>query len=300
MADAASSPLPLRMPTHLDLPDRFSPESEARVHKTFRMPTHLDLPEKDDSCIVSNFREHPQSYLLTESILPVLRRRHPDEHFAIGQDSLIYYRLTDPTGRGCKAPDWYYVPGVPPQFEGHFRRSYVMWQELISPEILLEFVSGDGSEERDRTPWQGKFWIYEQVLHATYYGLFEVESGHLEVYHLVDGRYERIEPDDRGHFPIETLGISLGVWHGHVLNEEAPWMRWFDANGAVLPTSEELLETERQVLEAERNRAEVAQQQAEVAQQQATAAQQQAAAERKRVALLAQRLRELGIDPDAL
>ena len=278
MADAASPTKTFRIPTHLDLPDRFVPDGERRLDETFRVPTHLDLPEKDDSLIVTNFREHPQSYLLSDSILPVLRRRHPDEHFTIGQDSLIYYRVTD-TAHGRKAPDWYHVPGVPPQLEGHYRRSYVMWQELISPEVILEFISGDGSDERDRTPWEGKFWIYEQLVHATYYGLFEVESGRLDVYHLVDGRYHTLEPDARGHFPIATLGVALGVWHGHCLNEQAPWIRWIDADGVLLPTSEERLAMERQRAEAEHQRAE---------------------AERQRVARLAARLRELGIDPDTV
>ena len=34
---------------------------------------------------------------------------------------------------GCRAPDWYYVPGVPPMLEGRMRRSYVRWQEIVAP-----------------------------------------------------------------------------------------------------------------------------------------------------------------------
>ena len=50
----------------------------------------------------------------------------------------------------------------------------MLWHELIALLIVLEFVSGDGSEERDRTPWMGKFWIYEQVIRPAFYGIYEV------------------------------------------------------------------------------------------------------------------------------
>jgi Uma2 family endonuclease len=61
-----------------------------------------------------NFQEHPQSLLLTSSIYPILNQLHPDGQYVIGQDSGIYWRLTEPPERGCEAPDWFYVPNVPP------------------------------------------------------------------------------------------------------------------------------------------------------------------------------------------
>ena len=115
-------------------------------------PNHLQLPESDGT-FVKNFQEHPQSILLTDSILPVLQARHPDGHFAIGQDSGIYWRLTEPAERGAISPDWYYVPNVPPTLDGQARCSYVLWQEFVAPLVILEFVSGNGREERDQTPY---------------------------------------------------------------------------------------------------------------------------------------------------
>jgi Uma2 family endonuclease len=67
--------------------------------------------------------------LLTDSIQPVLRQRHPDGHYAIGQDSGIYWRETEPLEKGAVAPDWFYVPNVPPLLNGQIRRSYVIWRE---------------------------------------------------------------------------------------------------------------------------------------------------------------------------
>ena len=125
-------------------------KSDPKAQPVLSLPDHRQLPESDGT-FVKNFQEHPQSILLTSSITPTLDRLHPDGNYAIGQDCGIYWRLTDPLEKGAEAPDWFYVAGVPPMLDGKRRRSYVMWKEFIVPLIAIEFVSGDGSEERDRT-----------------------------------------------------------------------------------------------------------------------------------------------------
>ncbi|NER04711.1 MAG: Uma2 family endonuclease, partial [Okeania sp. SIO3C4] len=81
-----------------------------------------------------------------------LQRIHPDGQYAIGQDCGIYWRETDPPEQGAVCPDWFYVPNVPPLLDGQYRRSYVLPREKVPPFIALELASGDGSEERDKTP----------------------------------------------------------------------------------------------------------------------------------------------------
>jgi Uma2 family endonuclease len=201
-------------------------------------PDHTQLPESDGT-FVKNFQEHPQSILLTDSIKPILQKRHPDGQYCIGQDSGIYWRITDPPEKGAEAPDWFYVPNVPPLLEGQIRRSYVLWREFIAPLIALEFVSGDGSEERDKTPWKGKFWIYEQVIHPSFYGIYEVNKGSVEVYELIGGQYQLMSLNERGHYSIIPLGVELGIWQGEYQNLELPWLRWWDEQGNLLLTGEE-------------------------------------------------------------
>jgi Uma2 family endonuclease len=203
-----------------------------------RLPDHTQLPETD-GLIVQNFQEHPQAMLLTDTIRPVLDAIHPDAQFAIGQDSGIYWRHTDPPLAGCKAPDWFYVPDVPPLLDGQVRRSYVMWQEVITPALLIEFVSGDGAEERDATPHTGKFWVYERGMRADYYAIYEVDPGQVELYRLVNRRYQRVPANPHGRYPIDLLGVELGIWHGRYLNMELPWLRFWDAEGKLLLTHEE-------------------------------------------------------------
>ncbi|MFN6539462.1 MAG: Uma2 family endonuclease [Nostoc sp. EkiNYC01] len=194
------------------------------------LPDHTQLPESDGK-FVKNLQEHAQSILLTDSIEPILQKLHPD-----GQDSGIYWRITKPPERGAEAPDWFYVPNVPPTLNGQVRRSYVLWQEYVAPLIVLEFVSGNGDEERDKTPITGKFWVYEQAIRVPFYGIYEVKKASVQVYQLLRGEYQLIPANDRGHYPIESIGVELGIWQGRYQNLELPWLRWWDDRGNLLQT----------------------------------------------------------------
>jgi Uma2 family endonuclease len=236
------------------------------------LPDHTQLPESDGT-FVKNFQEHPQSILLTESIRPILERRHPDGQYCIGQDSGIYWRLVDPPEKGAESPDWFYVSNVPPTLDGKLRRSYVLWKEYVAPLIAIEFVSGDGSEERDRTPPSQK------AVRIPYYAIYEVEKAQVEVYQLQDDAYQLVCANERGHYSIAPLGVELGIWQGTYQNAALPWLRWWDAKGNLLLSGEEQAEQERQRAEQERQRAE------------------QERAERERLEMF---LRSQGFDPDNL
>jgi Uma2 family endonuclease len=222
-------------------------------------PDHTQLPESDGT-FVKNFQEHPQSIILTDSIGPVLQRLHPDGQYAIGQDCGIYWREADPPEKGAEAPDWFYVPNVPPKLDGQIRRSYVLWRELMAPLIALEFASGNGEEERDQTPLSlstegevtkpGKFWVYERIIRIPYYGIYETNNGKLEVYKLDGGRYQQLTPNERGRYPISPLGVELGLWQGSYQNQTQLWLRWWDEQGHLLLIGDERAEQERQRAES--------------------------------------------------
>lgn len=170
---------------------------------------------------------------------------------------------------------------MPPKLDGEIRRSYVLWRELYAPLIVLEFASGNSDEERDQTPPSptnnpeakraGKFWVYERIMRIPYYGIYEIKNAKLEVYRLVDGFYQKLTPNQRGHYAIAPLEVELGLWQGSYQNQEMLWLRWWDLHGNLLLIGDERAEQERQ-------RAERAEQ---------------------RAAQLAERLRAMGIDPDA-
>jgi Uma2 family endonuclease len=248
------------------------------------LPDHTQLPDRD-GVPVENSLESPQGELLTQGIRSVLQKLHPDGQYFIGRDCGIYYWHTTPPLRGCKSPDWYYVPGVPPTLPGSaFRRSYVMWQEHEPPMLVIEYVSGDGSEERDRTPHEGKFWVYERGIRAWFYAIYEVDPGRVELYELRPAGYRPVRPNQRGHLPIEPMGVELGILPGTYQGLTAPWLRFFDEHGNLLPSDAERAE-------AERSR----RLQAEAEAEQERRAKESALAELERMRA---KFREMGIDPN--
>ncbi|MDE5082569.1 MAG: Uma2 family endonuclease [Trichodesmium sp. St15_bin1_1] len=240
------------------------------------LPDHTQLPDKDQD-FVKNFQEPPEGDLLTHSITPILQQIHPDRQYCVGRDSGIYWRLAELPEKGSVAPDWFYVPNVPQKLDGKLRRSYVLWKEFVAPLIVLEFVSGDGLEERDKTSGKGKFWVYEQAIRVPFYGIYEVQKGTVEIYNLVNGYYQQMVANERNHYPIEPLGVELGIWEGEYQSQVWPWLRWWDAQGNLLLTGDERAEQERQQVEQERQRAEQ---------------------ERQRADRLAEQLKALGVEPE--
>lgn len=232
-------PYPLRydpLPDHTQLPDRIG--GKPLRPYTGRIPDHTTLPDKDGT-FVRNSYEYWQNHLLTGSILPVADRLFPQGNYFIGEDCGIYWQLTEPPERGVKAPDWFFVPEVPRLLEGQMRRSYVLWREGGIPLLILEYVSGDGAEERDRTPQEGKFWIYENRVRSAYYGIWEPNAEALEMYALHAGQYTRLQPNESGRFVITRLDVELGVWRGTFGGYEAPWLRWWNPKGERLGTEGE-------------------------------------------------------------
>jgi Uma2 family endonuclease len=290
-----------RLPDHLDLPP--GPIDTERVPWVW--PDHTMLP-CEDGIPANNAQEPPQDALLTDTLLPILAQIHPDGHYFIGQDVGIYWRLTDPLLRGCISPDWYFVPGVPPLIKGELRRSYVMWREEVPPLFAVEYVSGNGSEERDRTPETGKFCIYENRIRVTFYAIFNPAApATLEFYHLVDRKLQLMPPNARGHYEIPQLSVELGIWEGTYQAITGSWLRWWDKQGHLLPSHEELAreatqraELEKQRAEREKQLAEHAAQQAEQEKQRAEQEKQRADDEADKVRRLAEKLRSLGINPD--
>jgi Uma2 family endonuclease len=70
----------------------------------------------------------------------------PDLVFSAA-DLNLYYDVRHP--QWYKRPDWFGVVGVPRLYDGHdLRLSYVIWQEGVSPTIVVELLS-PGTENQD-------------------------------------------------------------------------------------------------------------------------------------------------------
>ncbi len=184
-----------------------------------------------------------------------------------------------------KAPDWVYIANVKPFPDGASRRSYTPCAEGDRPTIVMEFISATDGGEYSFNPHYpyGKWYFYEQILQVPIYVIFHPQLPVLEVYRLVEGRYQPASPDADGRFWIESLSLFLGAWSGRKAEYDGCWLRWWDESGNLLLWGSELLERERQLLEQERQLLEQERQRSD-------------RAEAKSVRL-AERLKAMGIDP---
>jgi len=81
-----------------------------------------------------------------------------------------------------------------------------------------------------------------------------VKKAQVELYHLVEDRFELVPKNQRGHYQIEQMEVELGIWQGVYQGVELPWMRWWDAEGNLVLTAEERAEQAELTAERERLR----------------------------------------------
>jgi Uma2 family endonuclease len=166
-----------------------------------------------------------------------------------------------------KAPDWGYVSSIRVPRE-EVARSYTPELQGEIPTIVMEFLSEtEGTEYSNKPTYPpGKWFYYEQVLRVPNYAIFELKTGALEFYRLDEsGRYHLETPDEHQRYWIPEMNLALGVWEGTRENRIGVWLRWWDEAGNLLLWGNELIEQERQ-----------------------------------RSQRLAEKLRELGLDPEQL
>ncbi|MGB3509399.1 MAG: Uma2 family endonuclease [Microcoleaceae cyanobacterium] len=173
-----------------------------------------------------------------------------------------------------KAPDWFYVPQVPPVAEGVIRRSYTPHLEGEPIAVVMEFLSETECGELSvrSTPPYGKLYFYEHILKVPTYITYDPYELSLEVRRLQDGKYSLEPANENQHFWIPELELFLGVWQGERLGHNINWLRWWDKSGNLLLWSSKKVQPEKKPGEQEEQRAEK----------------------------LAAKLRELGVDPDSV
>ncbi|MDX2216998.1 MAG: Uma2 family endonuclease [Oculatellaceae cyanobacterium bins.114] len=256
------------------------------------LPTMYDLPSEDpnEPGLPDEFHDlQPQLLSATLRLTG-----YPRNEIFTGTNLYLYYDVRHPLWQ--KRPDWFLVVGVPRLYDGvDLRSSYVIWQEGIDPFVVVELLSpGTQAEDlgtyakvteaesglsevtfdpealtpendqpqRDVPP--SKWNVYEKVLRVPYYIVFSRYTNKLWFFKQVGGRYEQ-QPlaSNPPQIWIPELALGLGLWQGDYMGISRSWLRWCDAEGNWVLTPEEQVEQEQQRSER-----------------------------------LAERLRQLGVDPD--
>jgi Uma2 family endonuclease len=228
----------------------------------------------EDDTPVDNFQSEKQQRLLVEPLYSSWSSNLP--FIAAANVGLFYASKQDPI-----VPDAFLSLGVemPTDWSKKQNRSYFVWEFGKFPEVCIEIVSNREGNELGR-----KKDIYAQI-GVHYYAVFdplkqiqrsdEMNGEILRVWGFAFGQYVELSPP----FWLETVGLGLKVWEGEFEAVEGTWLRWCDRNQQLIPTGAEAAAIAKQQAELERQRAELEQQKA---------------------ARLAERLREMGIDPDQI
>jgi Uma2 family endonuclease len=197
------------------------------------------------------------------------------EDFFIGANLTVYYDHQQLRRRAFRGPDFFVVRDV----SGEPRSSWVVWEEGGRyPDLIIELLS-ESTASVDRTDKKA---LYQNIFRTPEYFWFSPITGELAGFRLIERQYQPIPGDEQGRRWSQVLGLYLGV------KDER--LRYFTAEGQLIASPAEAAAHETQRAEHERERAEHERERAEHERERAEH-------ERERAERLAQRLRDLGIDP---
>ncbi len=206
-----------------------------------------DEPEMESSL-------HYMQLLLLVTCLEWLWR--DTNYYFIGANLTIYFSRQQLRNRDFRGPDFFLVK----QTQKLPRNAWVVWEEDGKyPNLIIELLSTT-TADTDRNLKKD---LYQDRFHTPEYFWFSPETLEFAGFRLAGSQYQEIAPNEVGWRWSEELGLYLGIYSGK--------LRYFTAEGSLVPTPEEA----------------------------ALQAQLELEKERQRAFQLAERLKSLGIDPDS-
>ncbi|MBC7795840.1 MAG: Uma2 family endonuclease [Pyrinomonadaceae bacterium] len=238
------------------------------------------LITEDDEPVDNIFSERQQK-ILTETLYaswkPMTKTGEPRTFFAAANIGLYgkFEYVLNPI-----VPDVLVSLDVTAPTNVHEKRhrSYMIWEFGKPPDLVLEIVSNKkGNELNDKMSKYAKLAI-------SYYVVFDptrfLSDDVLRVYEKSAGNGYELRED----FSIPALDLKLTIHKSTFEGIEDDWLSWTDYNGEVLPTSQEVADEEKRRADEEMKRANDETKRADKSE--------------NRAAKLAEKLRELGINPN--
>ena len=218
----------------------------------------------EDDTPVDNFASEKQQRLLASSLYSSLQ----NQTFIAAANVGIYHIYKQPP----IVPDVFlsFDVQVPENWWEKRNRCYFVWEFGKPPEVVIEIVSNKiGDELGD------KLKTYEHM-RVSYYIVYDptqqLGEKQLRIYELVGRRFR-----ETSETWLEQVELGLTLWEGEFEGRQDTWLRWCYQDGNILPTGDE---------------------RAQIAEQQAQEEKQQKEQALSRAELLAEKLREMGVNPD--
>lgn len=144
----------------------------------------------------------------------------------------VYYSPRQRKSEEFRGPDFFVVLDT----ERKVRKSWVVWEEYGKyPNLIVELLS-DSTASIDKGL---KKQIYQDIFRTPEYFWFDPNNLEFAGFILLGGIYQPIEPNPQGLLWSQQLNLYLGVHENK--------LRYFTAEGQLIPTPEEVakLETQR-------------------------------------------------------
>ncbi len=192
----------------------------------------VELIESDGEPMETDWHVRCMNLLLA-SVAQHFRGR--DDYYA-GGNMFIYYSEEQARNRDYRGPDFFFVKGVN---RLPMRPYWCVWQEGGKhPDVIIELTSPT-TVQTDLTT---KKHIYETIFSTRDYFCYDPAKQRLVGWNLTHGRYEPLVPNQDGRLWCEELQLWLGPWRGPHQGYNEVWLRFFTADGRVVPTSSEIAE----------------------------------------------------------
>ncbi|MDJ0540978.1 MAG: Uma2 family endonuclease, partial [Microcystis sp. M53603_WE2] len=175
---------------------------------------------------------HLQQIIILLSCLELLWQEKND-YYASG-NLTIYYNEEQLKKRDFCGPDFFVVLDT----EKRPRKSWVVWGEQGKyPNVIVEILS-DSTANIDRNK---KKILYQNTFRTPNYFWFDPNTLELQGFTILEGQYQAISANDRGYLWSEQLGLYLGIFERK--------LRYFTADGQLVPTPQEAELQQRQAKE---------------------------------------------------
>jgi Uma2 family endonuclease len=151
--------------------------------------------------------------------------------FFIGANLTIYFSRQQLRNRDFRGPDFFLVK----QTEKRPRNAWTVWEEDGRyPNLIIELLS-TSTADTDRTLKKA---LYQDRFRTPEYFWFSPETLEFSGFRLMGHQYQEILPNAQGQYWSEELELYLGI--------EANQLRYFTAEGHLVPTPEEAAIQERE------------------------------------------------------
>jgi Uma2 family endonuclease len=209
---------------------------------------HLVLLEEDGIPMDTPWHRNCMN-LLIEQIEYHCRGR---SDYFVGGNMFVYFSVSQARNLDFRGPDFFYVSNTTRE---PIRKYWVVWEENRTPDVVIELASASTRDE----DYGLKFAIYRDRLRVGNYFIYDPETRVLDGWQLQGNDYVPLVRQPNGRLYCDKLQLHLGEWEGEFLRHRATWLRWYTADGKVVPTYAEAAtrqaDAEKQRAEAEKQRA---------------------------------------------